>query len=47
MRCGNLSRRSYIEAPYKSGGKRHQGIRISYDLVGFIPVEELLKQETA
>ena len=31
----------------KSNGKRHQGIRISYDLVGFIPVEELLKQETA
>lgn len=36
-----------IEAPDKSSGKRHQGIRISYDLVGFIPVEELLKQETA
>ena len=35
----------YIEAPDKSSGKRHQGIRISYDLVGFIPVEELLKQE--
>ena len=37
----------YIEAPDKSSGKRHQGIRISYDLVGFIPVEEPLKQETA
>lgn len=37
----------YIEAPDKSSGKRHQGIRISYDLVGFIPEEELLKQETA
>ena len=37
----------YIEAPDKSSGKRHQGIRISYDLVGFIPVEELLEQETA
>jgi site-specific DNA recombinase len=37
----------YIETPDKSSGKRHQGIRISYDLVGFIPVEELLKQETA
>ena len=37
----------YTEAPDKSSGKRHQGIRISYDLVGFIPVEELLKQETA
>ena len=37
----------YIEAPDKSSGKRRQGVRISYDLVGFIPVEELLKQETA
>ena len=37
----------YIEAPDKSSGKRYQGIRISYDLVGFVPVEELLKQETA
>lgn len=35
----------YIEAPDKSSGKRRQGVRISYDLVGFIPVEELLKQE--
>ena len=35
----------YIEAP--DSGKRYQGIRISYDLVGFIPVEELLEQETA
>ena len=31
----------YIEAPDKSSGKRRQNIRISYDLVGFIPVEEL------
>ena len=37
----------YIEAPDKSSGKRRQGIRISYDLVGFSPVEELMKQETA
>ena len=37
----------YIEAPNKSSGKRRQNIRISYDLVGFIPVEELMKQETA
>ena len=37
----------YIEAPDKSSGKRRQGVRISYDLVGFIPVEELLKQGTA
>ena len=37
----------YIEAPDKSSGKRRQNIRISYDLVGFIPVDELIKQETA
>ena len=37
----------YIEAPDKSNGKRRQGIRISYDLVGFIPMDELMKQETA
>ena len=37
----------YIEAPDKSSGKRRQNIRISYDLVGFIPVEDLIKQETA
>ena len=36
----------YIEAPDKSSGKR-QGIRITYDLVGFIPLEELTKEETA
>ena len=36
----------YIEAPDKSSGKR-QGIRIAYDLVGFIPLEELTKEETA
>ena len=37
----------YIEAPDKSSGKRRQNIRISYDLVAFIPVNELMKQETA
>ena len=37
----------YIEAPDKSSGKRRQDIRIAYDLVGFIPLEELMKQETA
>ena len=37
----------YIGAPDKSSGKRRQDIRISYDLVGFIPVDELMKQETA
>ena len=37
----------YIGAPDKSSGKRRQEIRISYDLVGFIPLNELMKQETA
>ena len=37
----------YIEAPDKSSGKRRQNIRISYDLVGFIPLDELMKEETA
>ena len=31
----------------RSSGAGSQHIRISYDLVGFIPVEELLKQGTA
>lgn len=37
----------YIEAPDKSSGKRRQNIRISYDLVGFILLNELMKEETA
>ena len=37
----------YIEAPDKSSGKRRQNIRISYGLVGFIPLNELMKEETA
>ena len=37
----------YVHTPDKSNGHREQQIDISYDLVGFIPVEELLKQETA
>ena len=37
----------YVEAPDKSSGKRRQGIHISYDLVGFIPLNELTRQETA
>lgn len=36
----------YIEAPDKSSGKRRQNIRISYDLVGFIPLNELMKEGT-
>jgi hypothetical protein len=37
----------YISAPEKVDGKRRQSIHICYDLVGFIPLEELTKQETA
>ena len=37
----------YIEAPDYSGGIRRQNIHICYDLVGFIPVGTLEKQETA
>jgi len=37
----------YVEVPDKSSGKRNQAIHISYDLVGFIPLDELMKQETA
>lgn len=37
----------YVEAPDKSSGHRIQKIHIRYDLVGFIPLDELMKQETA
>ena len=37
----------YVSAPDKSSGKRVQNIHISYDLVGFIPVDELMKKESA
>ena len=33
-------------AAYRSGKKLHSE-RISYDLVGFIPLNELMKEETA
>ncbi len=37
----------YVEAPDKSSGKRRQNIHIKYDGIGFIPLEELAKKETA
>ena len=37
----------YVEAPDKSSGKRKQEIHIEYDLVGVIPVEELMKAKEA
>ena len=37
----------YVEAPDKSSGKRRQKIHIEYDGIGFIPLEEPAKKETA
>ena len=37
----------YVDAPDKSSGKRVQHIHIKYDGIGFIPLNELLKEETA
>ena len=36
-----------VDAPDKSSGKRRQKVHIEYDLVGYIPVDELLKAEQA
>ena len=37
----------YVGAPDKSSGKRRQSVYIQYDLIGFIPLDELMKQQTA
>ena len=37
----------YVDAPDRSSGKRRQKVHIEYDLVGYIPVDELLKAEQA
>ena len=37
----------YVDAPDKSSGKRKQHIHVCYDLIGFIPVDVLLKAEQA
>ena len=42
-----LAKAVYVEAPNKSSGKRRQKVYIEYDLVGYIPVDELLKEEQA
>ena len=36
-----------VGAPDKSSGKRCQSIHICYDLIGFIPLNELMTQEMA
>ena len=37
----------YVDAPDKSSGKLRQHIHIQYDVLGFIPLNELLAQEKA
>ena len=37
----------YIDEPNKGDGKRRQSIHISYDFVGFIPIDELMQEEMA
>ena len=37
----------YVDAPYKSSGRRVQHIHIKYNGLGFIPLDKLMKQETA
>lgn len=37
----------YVEAPDKSSGHRVQKIHIQYDLVGFIPVDEMMERKMA
>lgn len=37
----------YVDAPDKSSGRRVQHIHIKYDGLGFIPLNELMKKETA
>ena len=37
----------YVGAPDKSIGKPRQSVQICYDLIGFIPLSELMEQEMA
>ena len=37
----------YVDAPDKSSGKRERHIHIKYDGLGFIPLTERMKVETA
>ncbi|MCR5135820.1 MAG: DUF4368 domain-containing protein [Oscillospiraceae bacterium] len=43
----NLNKAISIGAPDKSRGQRRQSICICCDFVGFIPLDEVMKQETA
>ena len=44
---GSVLPASEVSAVCQERGKRRQGILIAYDLVGFIPLEKLAKEETA
>jgi len=37
----------YVSAPDNSSGKRCQSVHIKYDGIGFIPLDELMQEETA
>lgn len=37
----------YVGTPDRSSGKRRQNIHICYDLIGFIPLSELMQQKMA
>lgn len=37
----------YIGKPDKSSGKRRQEVHIEYDLIGYIPLDELMKEVRA
>ena len=37
----------YVDAPDKSGGKRVRHIRVRYDGLGFVPLNEMMKEKTA
>ena len=37
----------YVGAPDRSSGKRRQNVHICYDLIGFIPLSELMQQKMA
>ena len=37
----------YVRAPDKSSGKRRQSIHICYDMIGFLPLCELMTQKMA
>ena len=42
-----LVKKIYVSAADKSSGKRKQSIEIEYDIIGFIPLNELMQKKTA